>query len=98
MLFMCHGKARPGQSAEDRQKVLRIFAGWTPPAEMKIQAHYVDACGNDYVVVETSSAEALIEATSVWAPFIDYTVTPIVAAPSAVERIRSAESTRQQLL
>jgi hypothetical protein len=97
MLFMCHGKAKTG-SAEDRQKVVRIFEAWTPPAAMKILAHYVDAGGCDYVVVETDSAEALLEATSVWAPFIDYSVTPIVAAPTAVERIRSAEQTRQQLL
>ena len=98
MLFMCHGRSRPGLSAEDRQKVVRIFEGWTPPAEMKIVAHYVDPCGSDFVVVETTSAEALLEATAIWAPYVDYTVTPVVAAASAVERIRSAEQTRQQLL
>ena len=98
MLFMCHGKAKPGLAAEDRQKIVRIFEGWTPPADLRIQAHYVDTSGGDYVVIETTSAEALLEATSIWAPFIDYTVTPIMVAPSAVERIRSAEQTRSQLL
>ena len=98
MLFMCHGKARPGQSADDRQKVVRIFEGWTPPSELKIVAHYVDPGGSDFVVVETTSAAALVEATSIWAPYIDYTVTPVVDASSAVERIRSAEQTRSQLL
>lgn len=98
MLFMCHGKARPGLSAEERKKVVQIFRGWTPPAGLAIQAHYVDASGGDYVILETSSAEALLEATSVWAPYIDYAVTPITPAASAVERIESAEQTRQQLL
>jgi hypothetical protein len=98
MLFMCHGTAKPGLSADDRQKVLQIFRGWTPPAAMRVEAHYVDVSGHDYVVIETDSAEALLEATGVWAPYIDYTVTPIVAAPAAVERIASAEQTRQQIL
>lgn len=98
MLFMCHGKARPGLTADDRQKVVQIFRGWTPPAELTIQAHYIDPSGNDYVILETGSAEALVEATSVWAPYIDYTVTPITVAPSAVERIENAEQTRQRLI
>lgn len=90
------GEARAvgGGSAEDRAHL----RGWTPPADLRIQAHYVDTSGGDYVVIETTSAEALLEATSIWAPFIDYTVTPIVVAPTAVERIRSAEQTRSQLL
>ena len=98
MLFMCRGQAKPGLTAEDRQKVVQIFRGFAPPAGMQIQAHYVDTNGGDYVVVETSSAEALLEATAVWAPYIEYTVTPIMPAPVAVERIQSAEQTRQQLL
>lgn len=98
MLFMCRGQARPGLSAEDRRKVVQIFRGFTPPAGMQIQAHWVDTSGGDYVVIETASAEALLEATAVWAPYIEYTVTPIMPAPAAVERIESAEQTRLQLL
>jgi hypothetical protein len=98
MLFMCRGQAKPGLSIEDRQKVVQLFGAFTPPAGVQIQAHWVDTNGGDYVVIETSSAEALLEATAIWAPFIDYTVTPIMPATAAVERIQSAEQVRQQIL
>ena len=68
MLFMCRGQARPGLSAEDRQKVVQIFRGFTPPAGMEIQGHWVDTSGGDYVIVEASSAETLDTNTSFGPP------------------------------
>lgn len=98
MLFMCHGTPKPGLTVEDRRKVVELFRAWTPPAGLDIKAHYVDATGGDYVIVETSTAEALLEATAMWAPYVEYAITPLIAVTSAVERIASAEQTRQQLL
>ena len=60
MLFMCAGKARPGLSMEDRQKVLQLFRSWVPPAGLEIKGHYVNATGGDYVLVETDSVEPII--------------------------------------
>ena len=98
MLFMCQGTMKPGLSVDERQKVLQLFATWTPPAGLEIKAHYVSAAGGDYVIVETTSAEVLIEATAIWAPFVSYEVTPILAAQDAVGGIRRAEDTRRTLI
>jgi hypothetical protein len=98
MLFMCQGTIKAGLAADERQKVLRLFAGWKPPAGLEIKAHYVSAAGSDYVIVETTSAEALIEATAIWAPFVSYEVTPITAAQDAVGVIKRAEDSRRTLL
>lgn len=98
MLFMCAGKSRPGLSAEDRQKVLKLFGSWQPPAGMEIKGHYVSANGGDYVIVETAAVETLIEATAMWAPFVEYEVTPIVAVQDGIGRLVSAEATRSALL
>jgi hypothetical protein len=98
MLFMCHGTPRPGLTSEDRQKVLQIFTGWRPPAGMEIKAHYVSATGCDYVVVETESVNALIEATAMWAPYVSYEVAPIVAVADGVGSIERAEVARRALV
>jgi hypothetical protein len=98
MLFMCQGTAREGLSPQQRQQVLQLFAGWTPPPGLEIKAHYVSAEGGDFVVVETTSAEALLEATALWAPFVAYRVTPIIEAPAGVASLTRAETTRQTLL
>jgi len=98
MLFMCHGKPRPGLTAEDRRQALQLFGSWQPPAGMEIRAHYVAATGGDFIVVETASAEVLLEAIATWAPFVDYEVTPIVDVRSGVERIAHADTVRTQLI
>jgi hypothetical protein len=98
MLFMCHGTTKPGLTVDERQKVLQLFAAWVPPAGLAIQAHYVSPSGEDYVVVDTASVDVLIEATAIWAPFVDYEVTPIVAAQDAVIGIQRAEEKRRTLI
>jgi hypothetical protein len=98
MLFMCAGKARPGLSMEDRQKVLQLFRSWVPPAGLEIKGHYVNATGGDYVLVETDSVEPIIEATAMWAPFVEYEVTPIIAVQDGIGRLARAEETRRALL
>ena len=98
MLFMCHGKPKPVLSTDDRRQVLKLFAGWQPPAAMQIKAHWVAADGTDFVVVETDSVAALIEATGIWAPYIEYDVTPIAEAAEAVGGIARAEDVRSAIL
>jgi hypothetical protein len=98
MLFMCQGKAKPGLSPEDQQKVVGLFAAWRPPAGLEIKAHYVSATGGDFVVVETDSVTALLEATALWAPYVVYEVTPIIAVADGVGSIRRADETRRALV
>jgi len=98
MLFMCHGSARPGLSTAERESVLKLFQGWQPPPALEIKAHYVSATGGDFVIVETDSVAALLEATAVWAPYVTYEVTPIVAVADGVAGIQRAEQLRRTLV
>jgi hypothetical protein len=85
-------------STDERSQVLKLFAGWQPPAGLEIKGHWVSANGSDFVVVETDSVAALVEATAIWAPYVDYEVTPITAAPDAVGGIARAEDARRALV
>lgn len=98
MLFMCHGKPKPGLTTEDRRQVLKLFAGWQPPAALQIKGHWIAADGSDYVVVETDSVACLIEATGIWAPYVDYVVTPITEVSDAIGGFARAEDLRSTIL
>ncbi|MEW6270175.1 MAG: DUF3303 family protein [Thermodesulfobacteriota bacterium] len=98
MLFMCQGKPRSNLSPDDRRKALKLFGSWQPPAGMTIKGHYIAAGGGDFVIVETDSAETLIEATGTWSPFVDYQVTPIAEAQAGVGMLARADETRTKLL
>jgi hypothetical protein len=98
MLFMCQGRPKAGVSVEDQERAVRLFQGWKPPADLKIHAHYASANGGDYVIVETDSVPALIEAIQVWAPMLTYEVTPIVPVEAGVTGLVRACETRSQLL
>jgi hypothetical protein len=90
MLFMCHGRPRENLSEAEVQRALRVFSSWTPPAGVEIRAHYAAASGGDFVVIETDSAAALLEAASVWRPFLHYTFEPIVPVSEGASAIGKA--------
>jgi hypothetical protein len=98
MLFMCQGRPKPGLAPEDQQRAIQLFGAWTPPAGLQIRAHYAAANGGDYVIIETDSVEALIEATATWAPFLTYEVIPIVAVQEGVGSLSRAFTTRASLI
>lgn len=98
MLFMCQGRPKPGLSPDDQSRALRLFAGWAPPQGLEVRAHYAAAGGGDFVIVETDSVEALIEATAAWAPFLSYEVTPIVAVREGVGGLARACEARAKIL
>ena len=98
MLFMFTGRPRAGLAEADQQRALGVFRGWTPPSGMTIKAHYVAATGGDFVIVETSSVEAMIEAVAVWAPFITYEVVPIVEASDGAASMARGVTIRTQIV
>ncbi|HEY8515548.1 MAG TPA: DUF3303 family protein [Candidatus Binatia bacterium] len=98
MLFMCQGRPRPNISLDDRQRALKLYGAWQPPPGITIRGHYLGAHGGDFVILETDSIEALIEATGAWAPFIEYQVTPIVEAQAGVPMLARAEQACAKLL
>lgn len=98
MLFMCQGRPRPGLTQDDQKKALDLFRSWQPPAGLEIRAHYLGATGGDFIVIETDSLGALVEAVAIWAPFVTYEVTPIVAVQEGIECVARAESARTKLI
>jgi hypothetical protein len=98
MLFMCCGEARPGLTEQEQDRALSIFRGWKLPAGMEIKAHYLAAGGGDFVVVETDSASALLEATATWAPLVNYRVFPIVEVQDGVDALARAVEGRLRIV
>jgi hypothetical protein len=97
MLFMCHGEPRPGLTESELRRALQVFAGWKPPAGLEIKAHYVAAGGGDFIVVETSSAQVLIEAAAVWAPFLSYRFYPIAEVGEGANLLKRATEVLAQI-
>ena len=97
MLFMCHGEPRPGLTESELRRALQVFAGWKPPAGLEIKAHYVAAGGGDFIVVEASSAQVLIEAAAIWAPFLSYRFYPIAEVAEGAGLLKRATETLAQI-
>lgn len=97
MLFMFRGEPKPGMSEAEQQRVLEVFRGWKPPAGMTVKAHYIGVSGGDYVIVEATSVEAMIEAVTNWAPFVHYSADPIVEVARGVDAVGRAVSTRASI-
>jgi hypothetical protein len=69
-----------GGGTEDRDKrTLSLFSKWQPPAEVQFKGFYDYADGTGGIaIVETASAEALLETTAPWAAFFQFTARPLV--------------------
>ena len=98
MLFMFGGRPRVGLGEADQQRALAVFRAWKAPDGLAIKAHYVTATGGDFVIAETTSVEAMIEAVSAWAPFQTYEVSPIVEVSEGTGSIARAVEARLQIL
>jgi hypothetical protein len=63
------------------RRSLKMFSNWKPPAgvEFKTFYDYADASGGT-ALVESSSAEGLLETMAPWATFFNFTCRPVVAA------------------
>jgi len=67
-------------SSEDgARRSLSVFAAWQPPAGAEFHGFYGFASGGGGVaIVEVDSAATLNRVTAPWAPWLRFTVTPIV--------------------
>lgn len=72
-----------GDEARDRRQ-LKLLTAWKPPAgfEMKDWYDYADGSGG-IAIVDTPSAEVLLEALSPWATFITFSVKPLVSVEAS---------------
>lgn len=80
MLFaVTYANAAHGDEARDRRTTKMLHA-WKPPAglDMKGWYDYADGTGG-LALVETSSAELLLEGLAPWATFFDFCAKPVVS-------------------
>ncbi len=84
MLFHMVYRYRSADEAATERR-LRLFQNWQPPQGFKMQAAYTFADGSGGVnIVETDSAAAIAKATAVFAPYLDFDITPIASTEDGV--------------
>jgi hypothetical protein len=72
-----------GTTEETQKRSLQLFTVWSPPFEFKV--HYARGDGKGGIsIVESETAEAIVEGISPWLPFFDFEVTPVVDVQTAV--------------
>ena len=77
MLFAVSWVARGGLSEERDKRTLKLFTNWQPPAGFEFKGFYDYVDGNGgMAIVETSSAEVMLEVFAPWATFFEFTVKP----------------------
>ena len=84
MLFAMTYTARNPTEKKDKRS-LNLFLHWKPPSGYVFKSHYALADGTGGIgIIESSSAEAILEAHSPWAPFFDFRIVPLVEIDKAV--------------
>ena len=79
MLFAVSFTPRPGTSEDRDKRTLTMFDQWKPPSGYEFKAFYDYADGDGgMAIVEASSAEALLEAHAIWAPYFVFKIRPVV--------------------
>jgi hypothetical protein len=96
MLFYVGWKPRVGQGPAEGEAGLAVFSRWKPPASMEFKGFYSRADSGGFCICETSSAEAMFEATAPWAgTYLDYDIVPIVEIEKGVELLTKAVAFRK---
>jgi hypothetical protein len=89
MKFLVAWTARSGGSAADTERDVRrgleVFSKWSPPADQTFHAFLQRADGKGgYALVETDSANGLLDSASKFAPWFEFDVTPVMDITDAV--------------
>ncbi len=98
MLFATTYTSRETGSEEASKRVLQIWSQWKQPAGLEIKAFYVLADESGGIVIsEASTAAAVLEAISPFAPYLEYNVTPIVEITEAVPILQRVNAWRDSV-
>ncbi len=96
MLFGLIYTPRDSVTEESQKRSLQLFTTWDPPFEFK--AHYARGDGNGGIgVLESDSAEAVIEGIAPWLPFFKFEVTPVAPIEQAVPVFQRAYGWRDSV-
>jgi hypothetical protein len=98
VLFHVTYTPRPGWSETLEKRTLAVFTQWQPPAGYEFKALYDYADGDGGVaIVEAASAEAILEAQSVFSAYFEFRARPIVDAEKAVGILQKALAWRDSV-
>jgi hypothetical protein len=96
MLFGVLYAPHAGGSEDMQKRSLQLFTQWSPPFEFKV--HYARGDGKGGIaIVESDTAEAVVEGISPWLPFFDFDVTPVVDIQAAVPLFQRAYEWRDSV-
>lgn len=96
MLFGVLYSPNGGTTEESQKRSLQLFTQWSPPFEFKV--HYARGDGKGGIaIVESDTAEAVVEGVSPWAPFFDFEVMPVVDIQAAVPLFQRTNAWRDSV-
>ena len=96
MLFHVTYRPKAGYTHEDQKMQLKLWENWSPPEGYEIKAFHVAPDGRGFALAESATAEALVEAASLWGGvYIDFDIVPVVEVGKAVEATNKAIATRE---
>ena len=81
---------------ETQKRALQLFTQWSPPFEFKANYSRGDGKGG-IAIVESDSVEAVVEGISVWGPFFEFEITPIMDIQAAVPALQRAYDWRDSV-
>jgi hypothetical protein len=86
------------QNHEDGKRLLDVFAKWSPPADETFHEFLarIDGKGG-FAVVSTDNVNGLAEAVSLFTPWLDYDIIPVMEIGDGVEIVASAAQTRDSI-
>src|SRR5262245_51398668 len=89
----------PGTHTEERERrLLTLFTNWRPPAGVEFKAFYDYADGDGGIaIVETASADLLLEAIAPFATFFEFKARPIVPTEKAAQIYLKAVAWRDSI-
>jgi hypothetical protein len=83
VLFAAIYTPRDSVTEEQQKRSLQLFTSWTPPFEFK--SHYARGDGEGGIaILESETADAVIEGISPWAPFFKFDITPVIDIEQAI--------------
>jgi Domain of unknown function (DUF3303) len=96
MLFGVLYSPRGNTTEETQKRGLQLFTNWSPPFEFKANYSRGDGKGG-IAIVETDSAEAVIEGITPWVPFFEFEVTPVMDIQAALPALQRAQDWRDSV-
>jgi Protein of unknown function (DUF3303) len=98
MLFAVLWTVRGNPTEERDKRSLKLFTNWKPPAGLDFKGFYdyADVSGG-VALVETTSAEVMLEALAPWGVFFEFTVKPIVPTEKSTPIFEKANAWRDSV-